>query len=89
MVNSGTGRRRSSPLGLVEVVEEALFNAGRVWVVFVKERLVDQVLPNPLEGVFCAVGEASATCFEMWAGDEKWGGQAYSTSHTSFRAFLM
>ena len=68
MVNNGNGRRRSRPLRLVEVIEESLFNAGRVWVVFVKERLIDQMLPNPLERVFCAVGEASATCSKMWQG---------------------
>ena len=38
---------------LVEIVEEALFDTGCVGVVLVEEGLVDEVLAEPLEGVFC------------------------------------
>jgi hypothetical protein len=47
---------------LVETVEEALFDAGCVRVVLVEEGLVDEVLAEPLEGVFCPLGETSVDC---------------------------
>ena len=47
---------------LVEIVEEALFDTGCVGVVLVEEGLVDEVLAEPLEGVFCPFWERLVDC---------------------------
>jgi hypothetical protein len=47
---------------LVEIVVEALFDTGCVGVVLVEEGLVDEVLAEPLEGVFCPFVERSVDC---------------------------
>jgi hypothetical protein len=71
---------------LVENVEEALFDTGCVGVVLVEEGLVDEMLAEPLKGVFRPfLGEVSGI-----VGGERWGGAvAHSTSHTSLSAFLI
>ena len=81
-----SGGCRSGDLRLVEIVEEVLFDSSRVRVVLVEEGLIDQVLADPLERVFSAVGvllAGSRICERV-----KVMCRAYSTSQTSFRAFL-
>lgn len=71
---------------LVKNVEEALFDTGCVGVVLVEEGLVDEVLAEPLKGVFRPFWERLVVI----VGGERWGGTiAHSTSHTSLSAFLI